>query len=157
MFSGSQIKIFFPKRTLPIRRRGMVTQATSAVFPGYLFLQSEETFSNDFYWNLRRLEGFYRFLKTGRYIEPLSGKNLEVVLHFINKIGPLAGLSQVCFDDDSRIVVLSGPLAGLEGNIVKVDKRKKRAKIRLDIYEDSFLIDLGFELIEHSSKKQTAS
>jgi transcriptional antiterminator NusG len=40
-------------------------------------------------------------------------------------------------------------MKGLEGQIIKVDKRKKRAKIRLKLYEDSFPIDFGFELIEH--------
>jgi transcriptional antiterminator NusG len=36
---------------------------------------------------------------------------------------------------------------GLEGKIVKVDKRKGRAKIKLDLYNDSFAIDLAFEVI----------
>jgi transcriptional antiterminator NusG len=36
---------------------------------------------------------------------------------------------------------------GLEGRIVKVDRRKGRAKIMLDLYNDSFSIDLGFEVI----------
>jgi transcriptional antiterminator NusG len=36
---------------------------------------------------------------------------------------------------------------GLEGRIIKVDKRKRRAKIMLDLYNDSFSIDLAFEVI----------
>ncbi|MCL2557796.1 MAG: antitermination protein NusG, partial [Treponema sp.] len=40
------------------------------------------------------------------------------------------------------------PLKGLEGRIIKVDKRKKRAKIRLDLYDESFAIDLAFEIID---------
>jgi transcriptional antiterminator NusG len=45
-------------------------------------------------------------------------------------------------------------MAGLEGNIIKVDKRKGRAKIKLDLYDDSFSIDLGFELIQPAAQKQ---
>ena len=157
VYSDNYFQIFSPKRTLPVRRRGLLTQSTSPVFPGYLFLQSEEIFPDNFHWRLKAFGEFFRLLKTGQHIKPLSGRSLQIVLHFIKKIGPLAGLSQVYFNDDSRIVVLSGPLAGLEGNIVKVDKRKKRAKIKLDIYKDSFLIDLGFELIEPSSKRITAA
>jgi transcriptional antiterminator NusG len=76
------------------------------------------------------------------------------VLHFIKKTGPLAlaGISKVYFDEDARIVVVDGPLAGLEGKIVKVDKRKGRAKIKLDLYDDSFTIDLGFELLEKAAE-----
>ena len=145
------IEIFFPKRTVPIRRKGVMVQATPAVFPGYLFLESEHETLMKFHWQFRRTDGFFRFLKSNRNIQPLAGKDLETVLHFIKKAGPLAGISQVFFDDNARIVVVDGPLAGLEGNIVKVDKRKKRAKIKLDLYDDSFTIDLGYELIEKAA------
>jgi transcriptional antiterminator NusG len=53
----------------------------------------------------------------------------------------------VYFNENSRIVVVEGPLMGLEGRIIKVDKRKGRAKIKLDMYEDSFTCDLAFEII----------
>jgi transcriptional antiterminator NusG len=53
----------------------------------------------------------------------------------------------VYFNDNSRIVVIEGPLMGLEGRIVKVDRRKGRAKVSLDLYNDSFTIDLAFEVI----------
>ena len=142
------IEIFFPKRTVPIRRRGVMVQTTPAVFPGYLFLESEEETLRQYHWQFRRTGDFFRFLKSNNNVQPLAGKDLETVLHFIKKAGPLAGISQVYFDANLRIVVVDGPLAGLEGNIVKVDKRKKRAKIKLDLYDDSFTIDLGYELIE---------
>ena len=148
------IEIFFPKRTVSIRRKGVMIQTSPAVFPGYLFLESEEEMLRRFQWQFRRTDGFYRFLKSNRNIQPLSGRDLETVLHFIKKTGPLAGISQVYFDENSRIVVVDGPLAGLEGNIIKVDKRKKRAKIKLDLYEDSFTIDLGYELIEKAAEPQ---
>ncbi|MCX7031488.1 MAG: KOW motif-containing protein, partial [Spirochaetes bacterium] len=58
--------------------------------------------------------------------------------------------SVVTFDENRRIRVVSGPLQGLEGSIVKVDRRKGRAKVRLDIYADAFEIDFGFEILESS-------
>jgi transcriptional antiterminator NusG len=41
---------------------------------------------------------------------------------------------------------------GLEGSIIKVDKRKGRAKIKLDLYNDSFSIDLAFEVIGQAAR-----
>jgi transcriptional antiterminator NusG len=78
----------------------------------------------------------------------LEDRDLEIVLHFIKRVGPVAGKSKVYFDENARIVVTDGPLMGLEGKIIKVDKRKERAKIKLDLYDDSFCIDLAFEIIE---------
>ncbi|MCL1928759.1 MAG: antiterminator LoaP [Treponema sp.] len=151
--SDCPIEIYFPKRTVPIRRKGVMVQSTPAVFPGYIFLECGVEILRHYHWQFRRTDGFFRFLKSNQNIQPLAGKDLETVLHFIKKAGPLAGISQVYFDINSRIVVIDGPLAGLEGNIVKVDKRKKRAKIKLDLYDDSFTIDLGYELIEKAVEK----
>jgi len=44
-------------------------------------------------------------------------------------------------------MIVDGPLMGLEGRIIKVDKRKKRAKVKLNLYDDSFAIDLAFEVM----------
>ncbi|MDR2209996.1 MAG: antiterminator LoaP [Spirochaetaceae bacterium] len=143
------IKIYFPKRKLNVRRRGVMVQTTPAVFPGYIFLEIDDEDSiRHYHWLFRKTEGFYRFLKSNQNIRPLEDRDLETVLHFIKRTGPLAGISRVYFDKNSRIVVVDGPLVGLEGDIIKVDKRKGRAKIKLDLYDDSFTIDLGFEMMK---------
>jgi transcriptional antiterminator NusG len=141
--------IHFPQRALDIRRAGKIIHSKSAIFPGYIFLELEDTDSiYRYHWDFRRTDGFFRFLRSNQNICPLQGKDLELVLHFVKSVGPLAGTSKVIFDENSRIVVLEGPLSGLEGKIIKVDKRKGRAKIKLDLYDDSFSIDLAFEVLE---------
>jgi transcriptional antiterminator NusG len=144
----------FPQRCLDIRKGGMVKPSKLAVFPGYVFLElgAEENVKSCF-WAFRKIDGFYRFLRSNRDIAPLRNRDLELVLHFIKKVGPLAEKSKVYFNEESKIVVLYGPLAGLEGRIVRVDRRKKRAKISLDLYDDSFFVDLAFEVIEKANEK----
>ncbi|MDR0443813.1 MAG: antiterminator LoaP [Treponema sp.] len=142
------LPIHFPQRRLDIRKGGQVKHSTSAIFPGYLFIEAscdEEVLSHQ--WDFRRTEGFYRFLRSNQEIVPLADSDLELVLHFINNAGQIAGRSRVYFNENSRIVVVEGPLMGLEGRIIKVDKRKGRAKINLDLYDDTFSIDLAFEVI----------
>jgi len=140
--------LYFPQRRLDIRKQGKLRSSLSGVFPGYVFIEAE---SDDeiinYQWEFRRTEGFYRFLKSNQDITALNGQDLELVLHFIKNTGAVAGSSKVYFDENSRIVVVEGPLAGLEGRIIKVDKRKRRAKVSLDLYNDSFAIDLAFEVI----------
>jgi len=144
-----KLPIYFPKRCLDIRKAGKVIPSTLAVFPGYIFIEAE---SNDeiypHQWEFRRTMGFYRFLKSNKEITPLSGRDLELVLHFIKNTGAVAGRSRVYFDENTKIVVIDGPLSGLEGRIIKVDRRKGRAKIKLDLYNDSFAIDLAFDVID---------
>ncbi len=143
---GATVRLHFPQRRLPVRHGGKLIQQLAPVFPGYVFIEAENRIDPVAYWGLRRTDGFFRFLPMNRSIKPLSGKDLEAVLHFI-RIGPVAEKSKVYFDEEDRIVVQEGPLKGLEGKIIKVDKRKGRAKIKLDLYGDSFSIDLAFEMI----------
>jgi transcriptional antiterminator NusG len=149
LYPRRPLEIYFPKRQINIRRKGVMVPGTPAIFPGYIFIEIDnEDDIRKYHWEFRRTDGFFRFLKSNQNVCPLQDKDLEIALHFIKKVGPIAGKSKVYFDENSRIVVADGPLMGLEGKIIKVDKRKGRAKIKLDIYDDSFSIDLAFEVIE---------
>jgi len=141
------IRLIFPRRKLPIRGKGVIRQELAPVFPGYIFLEAE-TFQPGLYWHLRTTNGFYRFLPENAEPKPLEGKDLSTLKHFVS-FGEVAGSSIVRFDENDRIQVQEGPLKGLEGQIVKVDKRKGRAKIKLDLYDETFLVDLAFEVLTH--------
>jgi transcriptional antiterminator NusG len=140
-----ETSLIFPRRTMPIRNAGTIKHVLEPVFPGYIFLEAEEL-TDTMYWNLRTTPGFYRFLPENKKPKPLEGKDLATLKHFIS-FGPVADRSKVRFDENDRIQVAEGPLKGLEGKIIKVDKRKGRAKVKLDLYNESFLIDLAFEVI----------
>jgi Transcription antiterminator len=141
-------RIVLPKKLLPIRRRGVTKKVMLPLFPGYLFICSENILEElDLYWNIRHTDGFVRFLKENPKPTPLSENDLELIRHFIS-FGKIADTSKVTFDENDRIVVLEGPLVGMEGKIIKVDRRKGRAKVLLDLYDNAFPIDLGFEIVE---------
>ncbi len=150
IFSGDQdaVRLLFPRRMLQIRKLGSTRKECSPIFPGYLFL---ETVLDPaiFYWKLRSIPGFYRYLPDNQNIQPMEGRDLATLKHFVS-FGPVAESSTVTFDENDRIHVDAGPLKGLEGMIVKVDKRKRRARVKLDLYSNSFLVDLAFTLLEHS-------
>lgn len=145
-------KLLWPRRSLTIRRRGKQLTQEAPIFPGYLFWESEEL-EPDLYWLFKRTSAFIRFLKNNRNIEPLSGPSRRLLLHFLN-FGEVVGKSRVRFDAGDRIIVESGPMEGLEGKIKKVDKRKGRAKVELTLYEKSFLVDFGFDIIRKSREEK---
>jgi transcriptional antiterminator NusG len=141
-------KVFVPKRILDIRRRGKVKRESTPVFPGYAFVEFEDILKElDAYWEVRKTPGFVRFLGDNASPTPLTDKDLHLLRHFIS-FGEYADTSKVTFDENDRIVVLEGPLKGLEGLIVKVNRRKGRAKVALDMCNAGFLIDLGFTAVE---------
>ncbi len=147
----STMKLVYPQRRLRQLRRGNWKDVLKPLYPGYIFLEGEEV-SVDDYWSLRHVPGFLRFLETNANIRPIEGSDRELLLHFL-RFGEVVEKSKVTFGADSRIRVLEGPLAGLEGRIIKIDRRKGRAKVKLDLYNNSFPVDLGFEVIENAVKQ----
>ena len=138
--------ILWPRRKLTIRKNGINKETLAPIFPGYLFFEAEDL-NPDIHWILRLTPGFVRFLKSNQNIEPIDGSDKELLLHFLH-FGEIVEKSAVQFDKNNRIKVIRGPMKGLEGQIVKVNRRKQRAKIRLSLYEESFTIDFGFEILE---------
>ena len=139
-------RILWPRRRLTIRRRGKKKEELAPIFPGYVFIETEELTPEN-YWAVRHLPHFFQFLRSNHNVQPLSGADERLLVHFLS-FGEVVDKSKVTFSENSRIEVLEGPLKGLEGRVVKVDKRKGRAKVKLDMYNESFLIDFGFESMQ---------
>jgi transcriptional antiterminator NusG len=149
VLENCSMKLIFPKRQLKIRRKGKETKEFLPLFTGYVFLETEEL-TRELYWFIRSLTGFYRFLHSNDDVVPMEGKNLAILKHFMS-FGSVAKISQVVFGENDKIAVIEGPLKGLEGSIIKVDKRKGRAKVRLDFYDTPYVLDFAFENL---SKKE---
>jgi len=144
--------VFIPKKAVMIRKSGKMRREERPLFPGYVFLATDSTeLASIQRWIMRTTTNFVRALPSTREPQPVKDKDRRLLAHFMS-FGKVADISKVRFDADDRIVVVEGPLKGLEGLIVKVDKRKGRAKIRLDMCENSFLVDMGFEIFEKAAK-----
>jgi transcriptional antiterminator NusG len=140
------VGLVYPRRRMEHLKRGQRTSAEVALFPGYVFLRTEAGLDPDLYARIKALPGFTHFLKQSGEVSEVRGRDLELLSHFL-KFGEVTPTSQVVFDEKQRIRVLAGPMEGLEGQIIHVDKRKRRAKIRLDFDHGTFTVTLGFELM----------
>jgi transcriptional antiterminator NusG len=146
------VTLYFPKRELRERKNNETRVRLHPVFSGYVFLEMDEVDDIIKYKaGFEKTEGFFRFLHSNTCIAEITGRDLDIILRFLKLKNATAGVSKVLFNENNRIVVIDGPLKELEGNIVKVDRRKERAKVRLDLYEDSFLVDLSFHVLEEQT------
>jgi transcriptional antiterminator NusG len=138
--------LLWPRRSLRIRKAGRWHDSIAPIFPGYLFLQVAEINSRIFA-ELKRTPAFVRFLPQNESLAPLDRADQELLGHFLG-FGEIVKKSIAYFDENRRIRIVSGPLKNLEGMIVRVDRRKGRARVRLEMYADSFEVDFGFEALD---------
>ena len=155
-FPGGDLTAFFPRRCLTERRQGKLFKTEAPLFPGYIFLESDGTLSPEIYHRLKALPGFFHLLGQHGTLSELKGPDLELVRRFLG-FGQVLQASQVYFDENQRIRVVSGPLVGREGQVVSVDRRKGRAKIQLDFDHRPFTISLAFEVLNTLPSADAAS
>ena len=136
------------KKKIRTRRKGKQITHMTCLFPGYVFFQSEgDKPSPETIRALKRTRHFMRILPATDSIKPLCDRDTEIIRHLVS-FGREIGSSLVMYDENNRIKVIQGPLMGLEGKIVKVDRRKRRAKIQLEMNDSPITFDLGFDLLE---------
>ena len=114
-----------------------------ALFPGYVFCGIERLDARAVE-RVKRVRGFLRFLASNTDIRPLAGENLSVFENFL-RCGENLGLSRLKFAPGRRIIVSDGPLRGLEGNIMAVNKRQRRVTVRLDMMGSVSRVDMCYE------------
>jgi len=148
------LPLYFLEKEIRESHKGKFILKKQPLFPGYIFIRLDNEPIEKYQWMITTTKGFGRFLISNQNVKPLSEEDLNLVLQLINN-GTVAGISEAYFDINDRIVICQGPLSGQEGRIVKVNKRQGRAKIRLDLYNETFLVDLGFEIIASLNQKPT--
>lgn len=140
-FQGT--KFFFFERRLFTPKRGWFN---GLIFPGYIFF-SVENLSPEFLQILKKVKGFCRILYDNQNPSEIKGDDLKELELFLRN-GELWGISKVKFSPGQRIKVISGPLLGFEGNIVRVNKKRKQITVQSNLTGSSMRFDLKFEEAE---------
>lgn len=137
------IQFFFFQRMLKTNKGECFERP---LFPGYVFFQVEEL-TTEFFTALRHVKDFCRILRDNANPVKFTGTALEELKLFIHN-GEHRGISQVQFLPGKKIRVISGPLVGLEENIYKVNKKRKRITIESSLTSDGKRFDLFYEDVE---------
>ena len=139
---GSDDRIIYPRRELIQRKRGRRHKKVQPLFPGYLFWDTTESPELKISETIR-LPNVIRFLPGNNSIIPVSQDDADLLKPFLRGSG-LTTLVNLRFNENDRVVILDGPLKGQEGKIVKVDRRRRRMRVRLNLYNTGHLIDFGY-------------
>ena len=133
-----------PKKIIKERKQGKWYRRARNLFPGYIFIHGILDASS--YKKLRQVPGLYKLLCTDREPVRIPRKEIEVFSHLFDEEDVIQ--ESDIFMEGDRVTIINGPLTALEGKILKVDKRKKRARVLISFLGEERVIDLGINLIE---------
>lgn len=137
------LQFWFFKRKMKLggKNKGKVVDAP--LFPGYVFIATK-SIDTRLVELIKHVKNFYHFLSSNKNIIPLYGKDLQSLQTLINH-GETSDFSLARFDENDRIVVVSGLLQGFTGNIIRVNKRKHRVTIKVDMCGSINTLDLCYD------------
>ena len=139
-------RAFVPKRAVSKKRgKEWITEET-ALFPGYLFVDSDEEQIEELATKLRNISGFNILLSTDGKFLPLTESESEFAEMLYGSDG-VFDLSVGIIEGDN-IIIQGGPLTGLEGCITKIDRHKRKAYIELDMFGVKTKTCVGLEIVE---------
>ncbi|CCF15401.1 transcription termination factor nusG family protein [Brevibacillus laterosporus GI-9] len=150
-FNQHVSRCFVPKKIVSERKNGVVYDAIKTLFPGYIFIQTNIT--SKIYYDLISIPKTYYMVNCGKhknddyqtYYSEIPEEDMNWILQITNKEGILS-YSDVIIQD-KQIQVITGPLKGMEALVKKIDKRKGRAKIEIDLLGELKTLYVGINIL----------
>ena len=115
------------------------------LFPGYLFVKTDESRIKDFADRLKKSGQFEVILSTDGEFAPVGPEETYLIDNAYNNNGTLG--SSIGMIEGDKIKILSGPLIGMEGAIKQINRHKRIATIELNMFGRISRIKIGLEII----------
>ncbi|MGI6123849.1 MAG: antiterminator LoaP, partial [Acetivibrionales bacterium] len=137
------IKVVVPKRCMRERKQGVWEYKIRTLFPGYILLKG--TLSKTDCELFNDVPGVIRLIKDRDGPTEISENEMRIISQLMCNDDVIG--SSYAYYEGGSIIVTGGPLLGLEGYIIAVDKRKGRAKVRLNIMGQPRTVELSIAFV----------
>ncbi|GAB6391893.1 MAG: transcription antitermination protein NusG [Treponematales bacterium] len=124
-------------------RRGKLVREPRALLPGYVFFENDREPDEK---TLKANKYVYRLLRYDDGAAHLRGKDLDFIRLLFARNG-VFGVSKA-IQVGSRIKILDGPLKDYEGDIVRLNRRRQNAEVRIESEGFIHTVWLSYEVIE---------
>ena len=132
LLSDKGLNTFLPQIIVPSRRRDRKILIRRPLFRNYLFIEIDELQEN---WiKVYRTPGLAKICGNGRPM-PIPDEDIESIRIFVNSDRNLYPLPFLTVG--SRVQVISGPLAGAIGILLKEDHKRRRLVVSIELMGQS--------------------
>ena len=147
---GDGFRVWFPKKEVREKKRGVYTSVEKPMFPNYLFIYWDGEVESEFpFVEIRRIPGVVRFLRYDDGSFDLKGNDLAFA-KWIHMYGGFIKQSKVIFREGQKLHICEGPLRGFDGNVVKIDKHHKRITLRFEVAGNISCVSFSVEFLSNA-------
>ena len=137
--------VLFPVVDREELKSGIWAVKTRPLIPGYVFIYSEEPIEPHAFYRCERVTHLLGYLEQTHREHALSGSDLDFARWVLSHDGHI-GVSRAMLVGD-KTTIIDGPLKRYEGEILKIDRRRRSALVAVSVGEMTKNIWLSFHWI----------
>jgi transcriptional antiterminator NusG len=148
---SEEIQLYLPTRKVIHQLKGVQHIIELPLFPGYIFVYKSISESLDTLGKANTGIVFKPVMANGKYLE--ANKNEMKFLFEVTGGSGVIELSKGIVMENEDVMIIQGPLKRLKGKILFVDKRKNKAKVRIEFMNRLLDVSLGLEILSRPFPK----
>ena len=145
---------FLPIKEFPFRKNGIVNKNIKLLFPGYIFIKTDlevhliaKELKKLIYINIKN-KNIYSILHYGKNKDDIILRKEERSFWENLLDSRYCVSSSLGYKDGDKIMIISGAMVGMEGQIKKIDRHKREAIVELELIGVVHRMKLMLEVIE---------
>ncbi len=135
--------VMVPKETQIVIKRGEPIEEKKRVFPGYVLVEMIVT--DDSWYVVRNTPNVTGFVGSGNIPVPVTPEEFGVIQRHS---GGQEAKFKIDLTEGESVVINSGPFAGYEGFVEKVDAEKGKVKVLVTFFDRETPVELDFTQVK---------
>lgn len=136
---GKIFEIVVPTRNIVTVKHGKKEEQKEKIFPGYILVKM--LLDDESWLAVRTTQGVTAFVGAGNKPTPISDKEVETILKFMQLEAPKYKAS---FSVGEAVKIVDGPFADFLGSIDSIDEAKGKVKVLVSIFGRETPVELDF-------------
>lgn len=143
--TSNQYHLFVPCRELFHRFNGTYHKVVRPMFPGYIFIYKQvESLLTDLRHS--HLDGRLHPVMFDHTFAMVREPEMALLMKITDPEGVVKS-SEVIADENRRAIIKSGPLKDITGRILFINRKKRKAMLRIEMLDESVRVAVGIEMI----------
>ena len=139
--------VFIFENEMEYKIRGKWIKERKPFFPGYIFVEMDKDRAEKFDWRLRRKK--HKLLNVDGVITPIRSEEE----YYLKGLGGDKHI--ICYSEGFRVadmvVITSGAFKGYKGEIRKLDRHNRRAKVCVPLLGRDMEVEIGLEIVSNKT------
>lgn len=141
---SNKIEVFVPKRILRERKNGNWHNVIRPMFPGYILIKGKIDLAD--FCEYKNIPNLLKLLHDENEILSIPEHEIDAISNLMNN-GEIIGPSNV-LEAGRNVQIIDGPLCGMEANILSINRRKGRAKVKIPFLGQDKIVELSIKIVD---------